>query len=126
MPCICYFNIPLKKEKLNNSRLCYSKTIKNIRYNTIMYKINKKKNLINASINQKLEYSLNYNMCEVYLSKIYIHTLNIVMKKLFTEFDTVLHMDIFNEVYKYLDIGNYRIYAEFYKILTNKMLFIKK
>ena len=126
MSYIKYFNIPLEKENFDNSRMCYSKTVINIKYNTIMYKIKKKENQIYASINTKLDYDLNYNLCEIYLSKIYIHTLNVLMKDLFTEYNNVFHSDIFNEVYKFLGIGNYKIYAELYKILTNKMLSIKK
>lgn len=98
----------------------------NIDFNLLIFKlVDKDKNTVKVTKNENIEFWLNYNLTEIYLSKIYIHSTKNIIKRLFKKYNEKVHSVLFDKIIEYLNIGNPNDFSNIYKILVNKLFKLK-
>jgi len=122
-------NINVNKNKLGSSERYKSDRYidfiisHHINYNTIIFKpiVNIDTYTLHAQINHNISPTLNFKVTESFISKIYIKTIQKIIKDI-SKLNQHVCDEIFDLIKSYFDIGDIYIFEKIYKILVKKML----
>ena len=96
-----------------------------INYNTIIFKpiVNKDIYTLHSQINYNISPTLNFKVTESFISKIYIKTIQKIIKDI-SKLNQHVCDEIFDLIKSYFDVGDIYMFEKIYKILVRKMLHI--
>ena len=113
----------ISSKRFNSDRYIGFIISHHINYNTIIFKpiVNKDTYTLHAQINHSISPTLNFKVTESFISKIYIKTIQKIIKDI-SKLNQHVCDEIFDLIKSYFDVGDIYMFEKIYKILIRKML----
>lgn len=115
----------ISSKRFNSDRYIDFIISHHIKYNTIIFKpiVNNDTYTLHAQINYSISPTLNFKVTESFISKIYIKTIQKIIKDI-SKLNQHVCDEIFDLIKSYFDVGDIYMFEKIYKILIRKMLHI--